>query len=257
MAEKAMDYNRLIDIAAQAGVIMLENGAETYRVEDTINRIISLSGLKDSSSIVIATAIVVSLAGPNMDAITVVKRVSSRGTDLNKICQINDMSRQLCKGIITLEEAEEKIRQTRKGELYGPFSYHISIVGITIIFTLLSGGWATDALCAAFIGLILSFVLESSRHMRINSFFQNLASAATVALLTTVLSSILPFPVHSSYIIIGCIMPLVPGVYFTNGIRDILYGDYTAAIARITEAVVIATAIAVGVGLGISLSQFI
>ena len=51
--------------------------------------------------------------------------------------------------------------------------------------------------------------------------------------------------------IIGSIMPLLPGMVFTNAIRDILYGDYTAGLARMTEAVLIAAAVALGVGIGI------
>ena len=54
-------------------------------------------------------------------------------------------------------------------------------------------------------------------------------------------------------VIIGCIMPLVPGVIFTTAIRDTLNGDYAAGLARIMEAVVVALAVAAGAGMGIAL----
>ena len=41
-----MDYKLLIDTAALAGMIMLENGAEIYRVEETIDYMLKTSGLR-------------------------------------------------------------------------------------------------------------------------------------------------------------------------------------------------------------------
>jgi uncharacterized membrane protein YjjP (DUF1212 family) len=58
-------------------------------------------------------------------------------------------------------------------------------------------------------------------------------------------------------IIIGSIMPLVPGVPITNAIRDTLQGDYNSGTARAMEAFVISLGIAVGVGLGIGLFNFV
>jgi len=49
-------------------------------------------------------------------------------------------------------------------------------------------------------------------------------------------------------IIIGTIMPLVPGISLTNAIRDILEGDFLSGSARILDAILIAVAIATGVG---------
>ena len=48
-------------------------------------------------------------------------------------------------------------------------------------------------------------------------------------------------------VLIGAIMPLVPGATLTTGIRDTINGDYSAGTARIAEAVVTALAVATGV----------
>ena len=37
-------------------------------------------------------------------------------------------------------------------------------------------------------------------------------------------------------IIIGCVMPLVPGVQITNALRDLLAGHYLSGVSRGTEA---------------------
>ena len=53
------------------------------------------------------------------------------------------------------------------------------------------------------------------------------------------LTSILPLGQHLDPIIIGSIMPLVPGVAITNAIRDTIQGDLVAGNSRATEAFLI------------------
>ena len=50
-----MDYKLLLDTAVMAGELMLANGAETYRVEDTMQRMLELSGLKTAEAFVMVT----------------------------------------------------------------------------------------------------------------------------------------------------------------------------------------------------------
>lgn len=54
--------------------------------------------------------------------------------------------------------------------------------------------------------------------------------------------------VNLSYIISGTIIPLVPGVAFANGIRDIANGDYIAGVVRLLDAIFVFLSIAIGVG---------
>ncbi|HIF1435584.1 hypothetical protein BU183_12295, partial [Enterococcus faecium] len=48
---------------------------------------------------------------------------------------------------------------------------------------------------------------------------------------------------NQDLIIIGCVMPLVPGVQITNAIRDLLAGHYVSGVSRGTEAMMTATMI--------------
>ncbi|GAA3332351.1 hypothetical protein GCM10020331_092110 [Ectobacillus funiculus] len=61
--------------------IMLQSGAETYRVEDTMTRIAASFGIHDSHSFVTPTGIIFSIEG--MDPTKFV-RISDRSTDLEK-----------------------------------------------------------------------------------------------------------------------------------------------------------------------------
>jgi uncharacterized membrane protein YjjP (DUF1212 family) len=57
-------------------------------------------------------------------------------------------------------------------------------------------------------------------------------------------------------VLIGCLMPLVPGVSFTNAIRDIAAGNYISGLVRLVDAIVVALGIAIGVGVTILALKF-
>ena len=77
-----IDEDKVIDVVLIAGRILLESGAETYRVEDTMNRISASFGLDDTYSFVTSTAIIFSL---NNRTNTRLIRIRERTTDLEKL----------------------------------------------------------------------------------------------------------------------------------------------------------------------------
>ena len=102
--EVITDYKLLLDTAVLAGEIMLRSGAEVYRVEDTIHRMLAVSGLKTTEAYVTATGLIVTLDDPNMDSLTVVRRIRNRDTNLSQIAETNQISRRFCTGDLTLKE---------------------------------------------------------------------------------------------------------------------------------------------------------
>lgn len=55
--------------------------------------------------------------------------------------------------------------------------------------------------------------------------------------------------VHSGDVIIGAVMPLVPGVAITNAFRDLLAGHLLTSVAHGLEALFCAAAIGTGIAL--------
>ena len=58
-------------------------------------------------------------------------------------------------------------------------------------------------------------------------------------------------------IVIGSIVPLLPGVPLTNSIRDYLNGDYLSGTIRMIDAVLVACCIALGVGIVLRVFQMV
>ena len=87
-----MEYGALMEMAVRAGEIMLASGAEVYRVEDTIHRILKHSGIARADVFVVTTGIVATIADASLPPLTLVKRVENRATNLNRIYQVNNVS---------------------------------------------------------------------------------------------------------------------------------------------------------------------
>ena len=117
--ETGVDYMLLVDTAVLAGEIMLESGAEAYRVEDTISHFLKTAHLKHAQVFVTMTGIIATLSDPSIEAITVVRRVSKRSTNLNKIYLVNDVSRKFAGQELGLKEAFSELKQIRRKEQCG------------------------------------------------------------------------------------------------------------------------------------------
>lgn len=247
-----MDYKLLLDTAVMAGELMLENGAETYRVEDTMHRILSLSNLKTAEVFVTTTGFVATLDDPSIDSMTVVRRTTNRSTDLNKIHLVNAISREFCSGQISLQDAFHRIRDIKRSPL--TLKAHLLCTSlITAGFTMSFGGSFWEIVLAALCGLLMAVCLYFCKKFHVQSFFSLLISAAVVSVTAVLGTRWLHVADALDNIVIGSIMPLVPGVAITNAVLDTLNGDYLSGIARILEAFVVAAAIAIGIGLGLNI----
>lgn len=252
-SEHQKTHQLLMDTAFLAGEIMLKSGAETYRVEDTMCRILKTADVEISEAFVMMTGISATLSSPDMDPITVVKRIPNRTSELNKVDAVNAVSRQFCAGELTVEEANRRLREIRGREKqYGLWLYNLGIVLVAAGFVMLLGGTLTDTLAAVADGIILALMLTLGKLLKLNDFIQDCFSSAMLAAGAVFMKVLLPFEMNMDLIIIGTLMPLVPGLAITNAIRDTLQGDYLSGGSRALEAFLKASAIAVGVGIGIA-----
>lgn len=250
--EEIKDYKLLVDAAVLAGELMLKNGAEIYRVEDTISRMLSRSGLSIRQAYVTSTGFVVTLDDPKVDSMTVVRRVGERNTNLNKISIVNTISRQFCTGEISLKEAFHQLNHMEES-LYGQFQKDACTLMVTAAFALLLGSSWRDALGAGAAGVLLVLTGHLGRRIGFTPFLQTLVSSTVIALGAVGLSKVPGTGLNMDMIIIGAIMPILPGAALTTAVRDTLQGDYVAGGAKALEALVKVAAIVIGVGFGISL----
>ena len=102
---------KLINLALDAGEIMLKNGAETFRVQDTMQRILSVSGKEKIEALAMCTLLMVTLPREEKGPLSMARAVKNRDLNFEKICAVNDMSRAFVSGKISLDEAIERLKE--------------------------------------------------------------------------------------------------------------------------------------------------
>lgn len=246
-----MTTTELINLALELGDMLLENGAETYRVEDSMQRICEAYGAS-ADVFAVPTTIIITVKNKDMNPITQIRRIHSRGTNLHRVKELNDLSRNLCQHTYTYTEA---MAQLRKIQSAPPYSQCIQILGFAFIgcfFTAIFGGTVTDSIASLIISGLTKIILDILNKVHTSEFFEDIICGALIAALAAT-SVHLGYASNLDKIIIGSIMGLVPGLAFTNSMRDIIAGDLMAGVTKVTEALLIGAGIAVGAAIPLTL----
>lgn len=241
-----MDINRILNFTSTAGKIMLQSGGETYRVEETITRMCQAFSIDDIDVFASPTAVMVSIIVDG-EIYSVVKRISSRSTDLNKVHNINSLSRTIYKDKPSIEFCEKELEKLCVDDFYSSNITLISAGIATSTFSVLFGGGTSDFICAFIIGILtkaLSIVLNKSS---LNEFFINSICGALISIYSIVFLNF-GFINELDKVVAGSIMLLVPGLALTNSIRDILEGQLLSGISKAAEALFIGISNVVGTG---------
>lgn len=235
----------VMQIALYAGELLVRNGAEMYRVEETIIRISAAGGIPNIIPFVTPTILFV--ANSDNDNITYIRTIKKRSNNIAKITQVSDFSRHFVEGRIALSEAMELLRKIDKDRGY-PYWLVLCTTGIGCgIFAVLVGGKFGDLIAACFAACVAVFVSDKIMVHSRTVFTGNFIASMFVGIIS-VLSFEIKLVDNLDNIIVGAALALVPGVAFTAGIRDFISGDLISGMARIGEAILVAIAIAFGVG---------
>lgn len=244
---------KLADTAILAGQIMLECNAESYRIEDTMNFILSSSGFKTCDAYAMATAIFVTIDDPRISNISIVKRVKYDSTNLKKISQVNDISRQLANNSIDLDTAYKDLIAL-KAEKNNPKSKYIGLMVMSGSFAGIFNGGPKEVLVATIAAGILPLVDMIDKKLKLGFFISNIISLVPIVILIVMAKNYIFTNLDAGLSIIGVIMPFVPGTAITNAIRDTFRGDYISGGARFLESFAVALSVAIGVALGLIFS---
>ena len=142
--EEAKDFNLAVDVIMLAGTLLLQSGSETYRVEDTMIRIAHSQGIIDCNALAMPVAIFFSIENTNVSRM---KRNLKTNYNIEKVCDVNQVSRQLVTGEISLQEAFDELNRLKVKEL--PYNNKQLIAAATLsapFFSIMFGGNFYDAL---------------------------------------------------------------------------------------------------------------
>ena len=240
-----MDYYLLVDMATELGYELAMCGAETFRVEDSIRRVLKTYGI-DSEVFAITNCLTVSIEAQNGKPLTRMRRIGYHGNNMEGVERYNALSRRICAEKPDAETAMQWLRDTKK--LCRVYHLHMVLVGDILGsfgFAMFFGGTVLDALWAGVLGIVIGLVSKVMDDLKANPFFSTISSSFFMGLVAYIIAG-LGWTDNVDTAIIGALMILVPGLLFTNSMRDIIYGDTNSGINRLVQVVLIAVAIAMG-----------
>ncbi|GIN86590.1 membrane protein [Heyndrickxia sporothermodurans] len=242
---------KVVETCLLAGKIMLQSGAETYRVEDTMTRIADSFGIYGSHSFVTPTGIIFSIDGSEP---TKLVRVSERSTDLKKVTIVNSISRKLTGREISLKEAYDELKVIERTNFAYPVWIQIMAAALSsgCFLIMFNGGWNDFFPAVIAGGLGFTGLIYLHRLVQVKFFSECLASLIIGLIAVLFVRSGLGHELDK--IIIGSVMPLVPGLLITNAVRDLMAGHLVSGISKGAEAFL--TAFAIGTGIAVVISFF-
>lgn len=243
--EERNETAEVLETASIAGHILLENGAEISRVEDTMARISSHYGVDSGHFFVLSNGI---FTTGSSGKYANVEFIPIRGIQLSKVVEVNSLSYEIAAGKYTLAQARKHLEAIRDGAGKPAWEQIAGSAFGASGFCAVFGGGFMDCAAAFVVGALLyvfSIFISSKYLSKIVGGISN----ALFATLLCVASYRIGFGESLSNIIIGAIMPLIPGVPFVNGVRDLANSDYIAGLTRLTDAMLGFICIALGVSI--------
>lgn len=240
-----MDYYLLTEVATDLGYELAMCGAETFRVEESIVRVLRTYGI-ESEVFAIPNCLHVSFETDKGKPMTRMRRIGYHGNNLEGVERFNALSRRICAEKPEPQIARQWLEETRKA--CRKFSVPMVLLGDflgSFGFALFFGGSFTDGIWSGLCGIVVGLVGYVMDKLKANPFFSTISSSFIMALIAYSVASF--GLIHNvDTVIIGTLMILVPGLLFTNAMRDIIYGDTNSGVNRIVQVILIAMAIALG-----------
>ena len=236
----------LLNLAVEIGYRLQESGAEIYRVEEAVRRIFQAYGVEKGEVFAIPNCLIVSVIDDDERPTTRLRRIPIHGTDITRMERIYDFCRKICR---ETPEADAALAQLYALDEKRPeHPMWLQLLGYflgTGAFSLFWGGTLWDALAGGICGVAIGLCLIYMGRFHVNLFVKTVLAAFVSALLA---AGLVHFGVgeNRNFITIGALMALVPGVVFTNFLRDIMAGDTVAGLIKLVEALLTAGAIAIG-----------
>lgn len=180
--------DELLNMAMNIGYQLLINGAEIYRVEESIQRILAAYDMRDCDIFAVPSCIFITVNTPEGHPFTKLKRIPSQTVNLDRLERINDLCRRICRDKPEVRQADREVRVLARRPSYR-FAVQIAAYAlISFSFTLFFGGKLADAACAFVCGAVIKLICHGMGRLKGNAFFTDILASAAVVLLAALMA---------------------------------------------------------------------
>lgn len=245
---KGEEY-KFLHLLLDMGEMMLCSGGEVRRTENTISLMAKAYGAVETNVFAITGSIVLTIKFADGNLVTESRRIENPGGNkLWRLEELNALSRKCCEKPIDIAQLENEIKNCKKPanllKIY--VGYALSAGAFAVFF----GGSIFDGIFAAVFAMIVCLFQRKVSGIFPNNFIYNIVISFIMGIIISLSAKLFPI-INSDKVIIGVIMLLIPGIAFTNSVRDIFVGDTLSGILRLVESLLWAAGLAVGFMLSI------
>lgn len=242
-----MDEKLLMKTALLAGAILMENGAEVYRTEDTLERIIR-KGIGETRTDVYYTHVTITGIFIRLENIgTDFRRIGDRTYNLTKTTAVNTLSRAYTSGQISLADMYDALVRVQNEKSPLPNWFKVLCSGIlSASIVLIFEGSYWDVIPGAIAGAVAYYVF-----VKVISYLKAPFISEYISTFAGGLAGYLGYALLNGQSLrlamIGAVVPLVPGITITNSMRDIIAKQYISGVIRFIETFCVAFALGAGI----------
>lgn len=245
----ALPHDELTDViklAMWAGQLLLQYGADTARIEETIHRIGTALGC-DWMDIIILPEGIIATTVSGIEFRTKVRRVVRMGVNFTVLDEINQLSHQIVQGKADRLITRQELR--RISDMGHPYNRWVVVLMVGLGCAALSrliGGDLWVFIVTFFASSGAMFVRQEMHKRHFNMMIIVVTTSFTAQMLATI-GLLLGLGENPYLALAASVLLLVPGVPLVNSAQDIFQGFFTTGISRAINGVLITLGIAVGV----------
>jgi uncharacterized membrane protein YjjP (DUF1212 family) len=238
------ELREVLTTALRAGQLMLENGANTARVEETVHRLGTALGAEWLDVYVTPGGIIATDTSYGEHR-TKIQRVVKSGLDLSRVAAVIELSRRAelekksCDAVrLALEQIATQSRQ------YARWPTTLAVAVACACFAALFGGGSPEIV----VTLIAAGAAQTLRDVLARFNLNRLLAAGVVAAAASGLAlSLSTLGAAPAPTVLASVLLLVPGVLMVSSIADLFRGDTLSGLGRAASAFLTLAAISAGI----------
>ena len=254
--ENRIETEALLELAVSLGYHLQMSGAEIYRVEEAVTRLLQAYGVP-GDVFAIPSCLIVTVCPDDMEPMTRMRRIGYHGTDIDAIERFYGLARRLCREKPSLAEADRMLQEAKRQlTFYRPPVLYLGYFLAAGAFAVHFGGTLSDGILAGLCGMLTGLFVRMLTKLQVNAFFKTITAAFLIAIISQTLTH-LSLIRYADATAIGALMLLVPGMTFTDSMRDIIYGDTLSGINKLVQVLLTAAALLLGTGAALRTSRLL
>lgn len=240
-------------IALYMGEIFLRNGGQTHKLESMVQEFCKSQGFRHAN--IYITPTFMCIGDDRADGITFIKNIKVRGVNLKRISLINTYYEELLRREkVDPRKALKTLKRIDKINEYSDNEAIFWLGVASVAFVALFNVTIKEAIATFFICIIANLFSSKIRKILKAGVLGDIIACFFIGISSFILAEH-GYIGSSHKIIIGSILPFLPGVAITKSVADLVYGDYISGGARAIEAFL--SAMSIGIGIGIAMNFWV